>query len=197
MLIGNIDAFERGRLFGWAFNPEAAAEHLAIRVRSGNELVAEGIANLARPDLPDAGVGAGDHAFELTLPPMVKSLEGLLVTAHSARHGELVLSALPKDDHHLNAILQIYTARYNSALAGFKTRLDAASGDIEELKRKALNAEMAPPDDLESRLQELEKRIDGIEVFLVRIDETLRELGELLPKHRGWGLSRIFSRGNG
>lgn len=195
MLIGNIDAFERGKLYGWAYNPDAVSEHLVIRVQSGNEIVSETVAKLKRPDLPGAGLGDGDHAFEMTLPPAVKSLEGLLVTAHSAKHGEAVLSALPRDDKHLNAILQIYTARFNSALAAVRSQLDEVGGEVANLKFKAEEGEAAAG--LESRLQGLEKRIDSIEVFLVRIDETLRGLSETLPKRRKWAISRLFSAGHG
>ena len=127
MLIGHIDAFERGKLYGWAFNPDDANEHLLIYVHAGNDILADGIANLRRRDLPDAGIGAGDHAFELRLPAHITSLDNLVVIGQSARHGEIVLPMLSADNQQLNTILQIYSSRYNAALQQIKAELDAVS----------------------------------------------------------------------
>jgi hypothetical protein len=193
MLIGNIDAFERGKLFGWAFNPQDTSEHLAIRVQAGKEVVAEGIAKLVRPDLPGAGVGAGDHAFELALPSSIKSLDGLVITARSARHGELELSALPNDNQQLNAVLQIYTSRYNSALQILKAQLDEAREQIEQFKLDGIQIEASVPSDVDTRLNGLESRVDSIEVFLLRIDESLRALAEAQRPQRRWSMMRMFS----
>jgi hypothetical protein len=195
MLIGHIDAFERGKLYGWAFNPDDANEHLLIYVHAGNDILADGIANLKRRDLPEAGIGAGDHAFELRLPADVKSLDNVVVIGQSARHGEIVLPMLSDDNQQLNTILQIHSSRYNAALQQLKTELDTVAEEVHGIKNDGAFGQSTSPEDASSRLGNLEKRIDAMEVFLVRMDETLLKLVQSQPHKRKWGFSR--KPGNG
>jgi hypothetical protein len=64
-----IDNATADRLYGWAWNPAAPEQRLTIELRLGETTVAGTMADLARPDLADNGIGDGCHAFEFPLRP--------------------------------------------------------------------------------------------------------------------------------
>lgn len=182
MLTGRVDTLTNFKLTGWAFNTEAPGEHLIIRVNYGVQVVATGVANIMREDLPKSGIGAGDHAFKIDMPHNFTSVNGLMVIAQSQKHGEIALPIATNDERTLDALFNTFSKRYEKALVllkeevdGFKERLDEHGG-VEELPDM--------PDDLAQRLIKLENRMDSAEVFFVRIDEMMRQLVEEQKKRR-------------
>lgn len=181
MLTGRVDAFQNSHLSGWAFNREAPGEHLIIRVNFGTQIVATGVANVLRPDLPKSGIGAGDHAFRIELPNNITSVNGLMVVAQSQKHGEIMLPIATNDDRTLDALFNTFTKRYDKALLQLKEDIDNLkdrSGDHDDSSPTEL------PHDLSERLQRLENRMESAEVFFVRIDEMMRQLVDEKKKRK-------------
>lgn len=192
MILGSIDALKGGILYGWAFNSEDAGEHVSVRVHHGDRVVAEGSANLMRADLPEAGVGRGDHAFEITLPDDIQTADDIVAVAYSARHGEVILSDLGSGSKQLNALFHIYSARYNAVLLRLKTTLDDINGEMDVIKNSDVAQHTAHLDSVEERLTSLDKRIEGIEVFLVRMDEAMHRIAGPKKRQRSWNPFRLF-----
>jgi hypothetical protein len=185
MLIGRVDNFVNSNLTGWAFNKEAPGEHVIIRVNFGTQVVATGVANILRPDLPKSGIGAGDHAFKIELPSNITSTNGLMVIAQSQKHGEIALPIATNDERTLDALFNTFTKRYDSALVLLKQEMDGIKERLEERGPSGGHVEMSDmPDDLAQRLMTLENRMESAEVFFVRIDEMMRQLVDEKKKRR-------------
>jgi hypothetical protein len=180
MLTGRVDNLVNYKLTGWAFNSEAPGEHLIIRVNYGAQIVATGVANILRPDLPEAGIGAGDHAFKIELPTNFTSVNGLMVVAQSQKNGEILLPIATNDDKALDTLFTTFTKRYDDALIRLKQEIDALQADTEH--HEPLQLEL--PDDINERLVRLETRMESAEVFFLRIDEMMRQLVDEKKKRR-------------
>ena len=174
MLTGRVDDFNNGNLTGWAFNTDAPDEHIVIRVNYKTQIVATGVANILREDLPDAGVGNGDHAFRIILPPNITSMQGLLIIAQSQSHGETPLPIATNDDRALDGLFHNFAQRYEGALIGLKQEIDALKERVSEDETSLKNQEL--PADLLNRFNRLETRMEAAEVFFVRIDGMMRQL---------------------
>lgn len=177
MLTGRVDELKNGKIYGWAFNEGQPDEHLVIRVMQGPQVIASGVANLMRRDLPEAGIGNGDHAFEIPLPPNIVSFQGLMIVAQSVKSGEVPLPIATNEDRRLDDLFSIFASQYEEALIRFKEEIDAVKDRVEELATDAPGRGRSDiPDDLNQRLVKLEQRMDASEVFFVRIDEMVRQL---------------------
>ena len=173
MLMGRVDELSNNKVYGWAFNDENPAEHMVIRIMHGPRVIASSVANIMRPDLPDAGVGAGDHAFEVVVPPNIESFHGLMIIAQSARDGEIALPIASNDDRRLDDLFALFSKQYEDALIAMKAELDTLKED-----RRAPKNIAAAPTDLDARLAQLETRMEAAELFFIRIDESVRKLTE-------------------
>lgn len=63
-LRGNIESFESGILSGWAADDRSDAP-LAISIVCEGQVIGQGVADLYRDDLKDAGINEGNHAFSI------------------------------------------------------------------------------------------------------------------------------------
>lgn len=68
-LFGTVDLRTSTRIWGWVWNAADPGERVHVCVRTKSQILAVGIANLYRPDLEQAGIGDGRHAFDLVFPP--------------------------------------------------------------------------------------------------------------------------------
>ena len=177
MLIGRVDELQNGKIYGWAFNEEQPTEHLIIRIMRGPQVIASGVANIMRPDLPAAGIGDGDHAFQVEVPANITSFEGLMIIAQSQKFGELPLPIANSDERRVDELFSALSKDYEEALIALKEELDAVKERCETLETKGKGAGLtALPEDLSQRLIRLETRMDAAEVFFIRIDEAVRKL---------------------
>ena len=96
-IVGFVDFVSPRRVSGWAFHVEAPDEHLLIEVALDSIPIGQSVANLLREDLAKAGIGGGDHAFEMTLEATVtrKSWQRLVVVAVSNAAGTVELPIGP------------------------------------------------------------------------------------------------------
>ena len=187
MLTGRVDDFQNAKLFGWAFNTDQPDEHLLVKVSFGSQVIASGMANLMRKDLPESGIGKGDHAFEISLPPHIVSLHGLVVVAQSSRHGDAVLAVASNQDRHLDELFQSFSDRYEAALRTLKSEQDMLASVVTALKASPPPAATVEPlpDNLEERLSQIEDRLSANDIFLMRIDEHLKKLTAEVKGRRG------------
>jgi SGNH hydrolase-like domain, acetyltransferase AlgX len=65
-LQGSVDLRTSTRIFGWVRDAAKPGERVHVVARTKNEILATGIADIHRPDLEQAGIGDGRHAFELS-----------------------------------------------------------------------------------------------------------------------------------
>ena len=188
MIVGRIDGMRNGKVYGWAFNSDEPDEHLEIKVSRGGAIVATGLANSLRKDLPDAGIGKGDHAFDIALAPDTSSFHGVMVVARSAKAGEALLPNATNDDLRIDDLFRIFSRRYDEALVAFKAEIDALkkAGSHTRIPK----AELQP--DFERRLSQLEKRMDDIEVFVVRLDEIAKGVQQRIDSSRSRGIFTSF-----
>lgn len=179
MLTGRVDELVDGKLVGWAFNEDNPDEHLVIRVMFGQQVVGSGVANVERVDLVEAEIGKGDHAFYVALAPHIKSVDGLMVIAQSVRAGEAPLPIASSEDRKIDTLFHAFGEQYDAALRQLKQEIDALSRNV--AKQIAMQRNEPPPvvelpDNIADRLTSIESRLDAAEVFIMRIDETLRKL---------------------
>jgi hypothetical protein len=182
MLLGRVDRIFNGKICGWAFNSDTPAEHLVIRVMRGSKVIASGVANILRPDLPEAGVGDGDHSFQIPLPTEITKMDGLMLIAQSARDGEIALPIANDDDRRIDQLFTMFSSQYEEALIALKGELDSVKERCDDFDNAPAATSTALPADLSQRLVKLETRMEEAEVFFVRIDEMVRRLAEAQGK---------------
>ena len=122
MLRGSLDSVGRERIAGWAQDREHPERAVTVLVTANGELLGRGVANTYRPDLAAAGLGAGRHGFELTLPPgLVSSLTRHVVRAvHEADGTELAGSP---------QLIEAATTFGSDTRAEFEVLLDGAESE--------------------------------------------------------------------
>lgn len=189
MIVGRVDEMANGKVHGWAFNSDSPGERLEIRISRGSDVVATGKADNFRKDLPDAGVGDGNHAFGIDVPSNISSFHGLVIVARSAASGEAVLPIATNDERRVDDLFHVFAQRYDDILVNLKSDIDGLRGEGGPGVGKILGPE------LEERLSKVEKRIEDFEVFIVRLDEITRKLEERVGLLRPKGLfSRLRSK---
>lgn len=67
-LRGSVDLVEGGRVYGWAQHDARPEVPVCLKLLLDGTVVAQVLANRYRPDLWQAGLGSGCHAFEMALP---------------------------------------------------------------------------------------------------------------------------------
>jgi hypothetical protein len=65
-LQGSVDLRTSTRIFGWVRDAAKPDERVHVVACTKNEILATGIADIHRPDLEQAGIGDGRHAFALS-----------------------------------------------------------------------------------------------------------------------------------
>jgi glycosyltransferase involved in cell wall biosynthesis len=68
VLRGNLELVQRARIEGWAFDPASPGTPVALVVLANGAEIGRVVADRYRPDLDEAGIGDGRHAFELVVP---------------------------------------------------------------------------------------------------------------------------------
>jgi hypothetical protein len=184
MISGRVDEMRNGKVHGWAFNTDDRSERLQIQIMRDNEVVASGIADAFREDLPYAGVGDGKHAFGIPVPPTFASFVGLSIIARTASHGQIELAIANNDERKIDSLFADVTRRYDTLLLDLKRQVDGV--------REGVNIEWR--DDVEDRLTRIEKRLEDFEVFIMRIDEMTRKLQERVGLLRPKGFFARFRR---
>jgi hypothetical protein len=99
VLQGHLDAItSSGYVEGWAYDPNDPLRPLVVSVLTGGKELGQGIANLYRWDLVDAGCGTGWCAFRLRLSEPVGNVirQTLILSEMSSRMEIYRTSYIPK-----------------------------------------------------------------------------------------------------
>jgi len=217
-IVGHIDALQGGRVFGWAWDGNHPADRLEVELRlerAGGppEMLARVAADRPRPDLAGGGIGDGAHAFEAeVLLPEGADSSRVVAVVKSPSTGETATFVQPNpEDQRLDRLLGPHLNRIGERIdalrrdqrqiaAGQQTigRLlrDAGEG-VAALRADASRLETAHgerADALAESVRELSERVGGLEVFLMRIDQSLRGLdGASAEKTGGAGWSPLLT----
>lgn len=188
-LQGYIDAIEQGRAYGWAFDRAHPDARLRIELRLNDRLIAETIANRARPDLAAGGVGDGACAFEAAIEGERGDGDNLTVVAVNpatgARHilpGPAAAPAAPAnaDTARVEPLLELLQSAQRRALAAMQSaerKFDDAAARLNRIPDLSRLHELSQSlDHIRATQGDLARRIAEAEVFLVRIDGLLTAL---------------------
>ncbi|MFS2013043.1 hypothetical protein ACCD06_24795 [Azospirillum sp. CT11-132] len=199
-IVGHIDALQGGRVFGWAWDGNHPADRLEVELRLERdggppEMLARVAADRPRPDLVGGGIGDGAHAFEaeVTLPEGADPSR-VVAVVRSPSTGETATFAQPNpEDQRLDRLLAPHLQRIGERIDAVRRdqrQLAAAQQTIGRMLRDAgegvtgLRADVSRletaqgerSDSLADSLRELTERVSGLEVFLMRMDQSLRGL---------------------
>lgn len=70
---GILQGVGNGVALGWAADSTRPDERVTVALVVDGEIVAEGVANLPRPDLADMALGDGAHGFQIELPERLQA----------------------------------------------------------------------------------------------------------------------------
>jgi len=186
---GCLDAVAGGRAYGWAWDRTRPAEPVEVEIRLGDRVLARVRADRPRPDLESGGVGDGRHAFEVELPAGVGAGD-LTAIAHSPATGAAVPLAVPTaEEKAVGAALNPHLTRLTAVLEQLRTDQrnlgqlqQATARTVRDLAARPADGEaaiaglQAALDRLEQGQTALTERIGAVEVFLLRMDESLQRL---------------------
>tara|TARA_R110000868_G_scaffold92100_4_gene255423 strand:- start:170175 stop:170969 length:795 start_codon:yes stop_codon:yes gene_type:complete len=200
---GRVDAIDRQRLFGWVWCPERPDARIDVLVRLNGHTLLRVKAEDERVDLRRNGIGDGAHAFEAELPEAaLVTVENITVFAITPETGDQIELRIPSqsEQHAQSAI----TAPLGKILDRLDRLLAAQhilqNGQREAAKRlvdasKRMDVLASADDGIEAGVKlvrtgqdELTRRVEELEVFLVRFDKSLggfdERLSVLTERHR-------------
>eukprot|EP01132_Coremiostelium_polycephalum_P010136 gene10136-12431_t len=179
-LKGRVDAVDAGRLYGWAFDPQAPGARLIIRVLLDGKPIAEAVADKERPDLKRNGVGDGIHAFDVMLPQFASARAGELVVIAISGAGVEQALRVPKPDE------QAAEALIAAPMTRILDKLDMLMAAQRQLQVSGA---------IEGLRGDLNQRMTELDVHLMRMDGVVAGLEkrlELLHKRAGGDARPLF-----
>lgn len=182
---GLIDNATSDRLFGWAWDASHPGRRLKVELRLAGEVVANTIADFARPDLGKNGVGDGCHAFEFPLLP-----------SWAERRHDLTAIALGVDGTEFPIAVRIRRQDDAQVATQLQRTVEGVVADQQHIRaefavlreRVALLPEAAAVDGIARAGQEMQRRIDSLELWITRLDG---KLGDLTVPRDGGGTGRL------
>lgn len=181
---GAVDNVGAEKIYGWAWHPDRPAERLAIEARLAGRTVLSARADFARSDLVPAGIGDGNHAFELRLTPECV-----------ARRAELAIVAVAADGSEATLPFRV---RRTPAITAAEARRDveklaASQRELREEMRAALASLARAPRaeggaaaalQVAATQARLEERLATLDIWLTRLDQRLAALAEARAAER-------------
>ncbi|MHA7776934.1 hypothetical protein [Roseibium sp. M-1] len=194
-LQGRVDAFENGRILGWAWDASSPSDRMTIHVFHDGARVLSKVAESQRIDLKRNGIGDGNYAFDIELPQAVAAaLEGLTVVAETPGGGAQLKLPRPSAEERaaeaavamplalvMERLDRMIVAQRQSAIGQRDAtavlretvqRIDALASNEGELG-EAMSILKGGQGDLSQRVKE-------VEVFLLRFDTTLKGFDDRL-----------------
>lgn len=170
----HLDHISAGSIRGWAFKEGFISYRSKIEVRSGDVVIAAGLAEGFRQDLLDAGIGDGGYSFSLT--PRLAAFPStefeccLFVDGEQSSIEPFVLTA--SEDVIADAV---YKSTFSAEITDYSKNLDsslaALKKEIVEVNQKAGKDEFAVSGQLQvvmGSIAELSARVKVIEQILIK-----------------------------
>ncbi len=182
---GLIDNATSDRLFGWAWDASSPGRRLKVELRLAGEIVANTIADFARPDLAKNGVGDGCHAFEFPLiPDWAERRAELTAVALGADGSEFPIAVRVRRQDDAQVATQMQ--RVVEGMVADQQQIRREFSDLRE--RAAQLPDAAAVDGIAKAGQEMQQRLDSLEIWITRLDGRLG--GIVAPRDTG-GTGRL------
>ena len=197
---GRVDAVQSGRIYGWAWDRSYPADRLQVEFRAEmpdgrSVILGRTQADRPREDLVGGNFGDGHHAFEadLDLPAGLDPARIVAVVAAPST-GAIATFAQPSaEEKLLERTLAPHLVRIGAGMDAARRdhqQIAAAQQSIARILREmqdraaagqaAAGTATAQQAALSETLHGLQERVAGLEVFLVRMDTTLRGFDDAL-----------------
>jgi hypothetical protein len=174
---GLIDNATADRLYGWVWDAAHPGYRVKVELRLAGEVVATGIASNPRPDLAKHGIGDGSHAFEFGLQRQwFRQLRDLSVIAYG-RDG--TTTQVPVHARRQEEALVPATATAQLQIAAETLMADHAAirQEMEAMRRRVAGLpDGAALETVAQAGQEMQRRLDTMELWITRLDEKLAQL---------------------
>ncbi|SDE05965.1 hypothetical protein [Belnapia rosea] len=175
---GLIDNATADRLYGWVWDATHPGFRVPVELRLAGEVVASTVAENARPDLAKHGIGDGCHAFEFSLQRQwFRQLRELTVIAYGKDGVACPVPVHARRQQDEMLVPAQATAQLQSAAESLLTEHRAIRREMEELReRSAALPDQAAVQAIAQAGQELQRRLDSLELWITRLDEKLAQL---------------------
>lgn len=198
LIEGRIDALHDNRIYGWSWDRANPTHRLEVEIRvetaaGGSLLLGRCVADRPRDDLAGGGIGDGCHAFEteIALPPDIDGSRVVAVIRSPGSGATQTFTQPSAEERLLDQALAPHFQRIADRieiLRGDHRRLAAGQQGLGRLLRdlqegiaadrkdsKALaDGQSALAAEIRDEIREVTERIASLEVFLLRMDTTLR-----------------------
>ncbi len=176
-LRGLIDNATADRLYGWVWDAAHPGYRVTVELRLAGEVVATGIAGNQRPDLAKHGIGDGSHAFEFALQRQwFRQLRDLTVIARG-RDGTTMQVPVHARRQEEALVPATATAQLQVAAEALIGEQAAIRQEMEAMRRRMAGLpDGAALEAVAQAGQEMQRRVDTMELWLTRLDDRLAQL---------------------
>ncbi len=184
---GLIDNATADRLYGWAWDAGHPGYRVKVELRLAGEVVATTMADFARPDLARLGIGDGCHAFEFPLlRQWFRQLRDLSAVAFGRDGSEFLIPVHARGQDEMLVPAQA-TAQLQSAAEALLVEHQSVRREIEVLRQRSAELpEATAVEAIAKAGQDLQRRLDSLELWITRLDSRLAEIARpAAPRDRG------------
>ncbi|QPC41513.1 hypothetical protein HW532_01460 [Kaustia mangrovi] len=194
---GRVDAIDNGRLYGWVWDPSRPDERIVVHVLMNGTTLATTVADKPRVDLKRNGIGDGHHAFDFELSEEAgAAADQLTVVAASADTGTEIVLRIPTTGERnaeaamtvplsliLDRLDRVIAAQRHLQRAQYETgeKIDDSVERLHTLLSSESGLSEAV-DVVRDRQYDVAKRMDELDVFLMRFDGALGDFDGRLKK---------------
>ncbi|WP_160299889.1 hypothetical protein [Belnapia sp. F-4-1] len=174
---GLIDNATADRLYGWVWDAAHPGYRVKVELRLEGKVVATVVASNPRPDLAKHGIGDGSHAFEFPLQRQwFRQLRDLSVIAHG-RDGRTMQVPVHARRQEEALVPATATAQIQIVAETLVAEHTAMRGEMEAMRRRMAGLpDRNALDALAQAGQEMQRRLDTMELWITRLDEKLAQL---------------------
>lgn len=194
--VGFIDAIEWGRVYGWAWNPQAPERRPTVDVFHGDQRIATVAADRHRSDLAEGGIGDGRHAFVLDLPPKLRGMPPHAFSAYfqdtrmplgrGPRLAEIDRVPRQGSEEAVSVALAFRVDRIEATVGKLSNLVGALGRElrgqrssIEEIRRDVLGDHALRElqqrfGRLAGQIEDQAKSLASLELFILRLDRQLK-----------------------